>query len=150
MLAQQKGFQVFLSDKGKIKQKYQNVLKNFEIDWEENTHSREQIFDADEVIKSPGIPDSIPLIKDLKAKEIVVISEIEFAARYTDAKIIGVTGSNGKTTTTLLIAHMFKKAGLNVGVAGNVGESFAMQVAQENHDLYILELNGTIDYGLKV
>ena len=141
VLAQQKGFKVFLSDKGTIKQKYQNVLKNFEIDWEENTHSREQILDADEVIKSPGIPDSIPLIKELKAKEIVVISEIEFAARYTDAKIIGVTGSNGKTTTTLLIAHMFKKAGLNVGVAGNVGESFAMQVAQENHDLYILELS---------
>lgn len=141
VLAQQKGFKVFLSDKGKIKQKYKNVLKNFEIDWEENTHSQEQIFGADEVIKSPGIPDSIPLIKELKAKEIVVISEIEFAARYTDAKIIGVTGSNGKTTTTLLIAHMFKKAGLNVGVAGNVGESFAMQVAQENHDLYILELS---------
>ena len=99
------------------------------------------MFTADEVVKSPGIPDTIPLILELKDKGIPVISEIEFAARYTEAKIVGITGSNGKTTTTLLIGHMLKKAGLNVGVAGNVGESFAMQVATEKHDLYVLELS---------
>ena len=151
VLAQQKGYQVFLSDKGKIKEKYQKVLTHFAIDFEEKQHSEDRLFAADEVVKSPGIPDSIPLVLELKEKGIPVISEIEFAARYTKAKIIGITGSNGKTTTTLLIGHMLKKAGLNVGVAGNVGESFAMQVATEKHDLYVLELSsfqldGIVDF----
>ena len=141
VLAQQKGYEVFLSDKGKIKEKYQKVLTQFEIDFEEKQHTEDRLFTADEVVKSPGIPDTIPLILELKEKGIPVISEIEFAARYTEAKIVGITGSNGKTTTTLLIGHMLKKAGLNVGVAGNVGESFAMQVATEKHDLYVLELS---------
>ena len=141
VLAHQKGYEVFLSDKGKIKERYQKVLTQFEIDFEEQHHSEHRLFAADEVVKSPGIPDTIPLILELKEKGIPVISEIEFAARYTDAKIIGITGSNGKTTTTLLIGHMLEKAGLNVGVAGNVGQSFAMQVATEKHDLYVLELS---------
>ena len=141
VLAQQKGYEVFLSDKGKIKEKYQKVLTQFEIDFEEKQHTEDRLFTADEVVKSPGIPDTIPVILELKDKGIPVISEIEFAARYTEAKIVGITGSNGKTTTTLLIGHMLKKAGLNVGVAGNVGESFAMQVATEKHDLYVLELS---------
>ena len=141
VLAHQKGYEVFLSDKGKIKERYQKVLTQFEIDFEEQHHSEHRLFAADEVVKSPGIPDTIPLILELKEKGIPVISEIEFAARYTDAKIIGITGSNGKTTTTLLIGHMLEKAGLNVGVAGNVGESFAMQVTTEKHDLYVLELS---------
>jgi len=141
VLAQQKGYEVFLSDKGKIKEKYQKVLTQFEIDFEEKQHTEDRLFTADEVVKSPGIPDTIPLILELKEKGIPVISEIEFAARYTDAKIVGITGSNGKTTTTLLIGHMLKKAGFNVGISGNVGESFAMQVATQNHDLYVLELS---------
>lgn len=141
VLAQQKGYKVFLSDNGRIKKKHQKVLTQFDIDWEEQQHSEERIFVADEVVKSPGIPDTIPLILELKSKGIPVISEIEFAARYTDAKIVAITGSNGKTTTTLLIGHMFKKAGLDVGVAGNVGESFAMQVATSPHAIYVLELS---------
>ena len=138
ILAQQKGFDVFLSDIGKIKEKYKNVLTHNAIEWEEETHSEERFFKADLIVKSPGIPDTIPLILDLKNASIPIISEIEFAARYTNAIIIGITGSNGKTTTTLLVGHMLKKAGLNVGVAGNVGESFALQVAKESHDIYVL------------
>ncbi len=141
VLAQQKGYEVFLSDNGKIKEKYKKVLTQYEIDFEEKQHTEDRLFTSDEVVKSPGIPDTIPLILELKEKGIPVISEIEFAARYTEAKIVGITGSNGKTTTTLLIGHMLKKAGINVGVAGNVGESFAMQVATEKHDLYVLELS---------
>ncbi|MDG1917139.1 MAG: UDP-N-acetylmuramoyl-L-alanine--D-glutamate ligase [Flavobacteriales bacterium] len=141
ILAQQKGFDVFLSDIGKIKEKYKNVLTHNAIEWEEETHSEERFFKADLIVKSPGIPDTIPLILDLKNASIPIISEIEFAARYTNAIIIGITGSNGKTTTTLLVGHMLKKAGLNVGVAGNVGESFALQVAKESHDIYVLELS---------
>jgi UDP-N-acetylmuramoylalanine--D-glutamate ligase len=141
ILAQQKGFDVFLSDIGKIKEKYKNVLTHNAIEWEEETHSEERFFKADLIVKSPGIPDTIPLILDLKNASIPIISEIEFAARYANAIIIGITGSNGKTTTTLLVGHMLKKAGLNVGVAGNVGESFALQVAKESHDIYVLELS---------
>lgn len=141
ILAQQKGFDVFLSDIGKIKEKYKNVLTHNAIEWEEETHSEERFFKADLIVKSPGIPDTIPLILDLKNASIPIISEIEFAARYTNAIIIGITGSNGKTTTTLLVGYMLKKAGLNVGVAGNVGESFALQVAKESHDIYVLELS---------
>lgn len=141
LLAQQKGFKVFLSDIGKIMEKYKNVLINNAIEWEEEKHSEERFFDADIIVKSPGIPDTIPLIQNLKKASVPIISEIEFAARYTDAKIIGITGSNGKTTTTLLVGHMLKKAGLNVGIAGNVGESFALKVANETHDYYVLELS---------
>lgn len=141
VLAQKKGFDVFLSDKGKIKDKYKDVLSKYGIKWEEEKHSEELILSADEVVKSPGIPDKAELIKALNKKRIPVISEIEFAGRYTKAKKICITGSNGKTTTTLLIFHMFKKAGLNVGLAGNVGQSFAMQVAENNFDYYVIELS---------
>jgi len=141
VLGKKKGFDVFLSDKGKINAKYKTVLKKNKIKWEEEKHSEELILNADEVIKSPGIPDNAALIKLLIRKKIPVISEIEFAGRYTKAKKICVTGSNGKTTTTLLIHHMMKKAGLNAGVAGNVGKSFAMQVAEKDYDYYVLELS---------
>lgn len=141
ILAKKQGFQVFLSDKGKIQDKYKDVLKNIEVEWEENQHTESKIFEATEVIKSPGIPDKTPLIVKLKEKGINVISEIEFAGRYTSATIVGITGSNGKTTTASLTYHMLKKAGLNVGLAGNIGESFAKQVAQDDKDVYVLELS---------
>jgi UDP-N-acetylmuramoylalanine--D-glutamate ligase len=141
VLAQKKGYEVFLSDKGKLKDKYKDVLSKYGINWEEEKHTEALILNADEVVKSPGIPDKVELIKALHAKGIPVISEIEFAGRYTDAKKICITGSNGKTTTTLLTYHMFKKAGLNVGLGGNVGKSFAMQVAENDFDYYILELS---------
>ena len=141
VLAKKKGFDVFLSDRGKVSEKYKQVLLHHEIVFEDEKHSIEQILEADEVIKSPGIPDNVPLIQSIKAKGIPVISEIEFAARYTQAKLVCITGSNGKTTTTLLTYHLFKKAGFNVGLAGNVGKSFAMQVATENYDIYVLELS---------
>lgn len=141
VLAQKKGFEVFLSDKGKLKDKYKDVLSKYGIAWEEGMHSESKILNADEVVKSPGIPDKIELVQQLLKKGIPVISEIEFAARYTNAKMICITGSNGKTTTTLLIYHMLTKAGLNVGLAGNVGKSFAMQVAEHNFDYYVLELS---------
>lgn len=141
ILAKVKGFDVFLSDKGSIKDKYKKILDENNILWEEKQHTEELILNADEVVKSPGIPDKVEIIKKLKEKSINVISEIEFAGRYTNAKIIGITGSNGKTTTTLWIYHILKKAGLNVGLAGNVGQSFAYQVATENFDVYVLELS---------
>ncbi|MFZ6051005.1 UDP-N-acetylmuramoyl-L-alanine--D-glutamate ligase [Halocola ammonii] len=151
VLAKKKGFDVFVSDRGTIKEKYKEVLSNNEIRWEEGTHSEEEIFEATEVVKSPGIPDEAPLIVSLREKGIPVISEIEFAARYTDAKLICITGSNGKTTTTHLVYFMLKKGGLNVGLAGNVGKSFALQVEEENFDYYVLELSsfqldGMIDF----
>jgi UDP-N-acetylmuramoylalanine--D-glutamate ligase len=141
VLAQQKGYEVFLSDKGKLKDKYKDVLSKHEIKWEEEQHTEALILNATEVVKSPGIPDKVELIKKLKEKGIPVISEIEFAGRYTNAKKICITGSNGKTTTTLLTYHMLQKAGLNVGLGGNVGKSFAMQVAENNFDYYVLELS---------
>lgn len=141
VLAQKKGHDVFVTDFGKIKNKYKDVLSHFEIKFEEGKHSEALILEADEVVKSPGIPDGIEMIKKLQAKGINIISEIEFAARYTSAKKICITGSNGKTTTTLLIHHILSKAGLNVGVAGNVGDSFAMQVAEKDHDIYVLEIS---------
>src|SRR6218665_964737 len=141
VLAQKKGYDVFLSDKGKIKDKYKDVLSKYSIGWEEEKHTEALILNADEVVKSPGIPDKAELVKMLHAKNIPVISEIEFAGRYTHAKMICITGSNGKTTTTLLIHHMMKKAGLNAGLGGNVGKSFAMQVAESNYDYYVLELS---------
>lgn len=141
VLAQKKGYDVFLSDKGKLKDKYKDVLSKYGIAWEEEKHTEALILNADEVVKSPGIPDKADLIKALHAKGVKVISEIEFAGRYTNAKKICITGSNGKTTTTLLTYHMFKKAGLNVGLGGNVGKSFAMQVAENDFDYYVLELS---------
>lgn len=141
ILAQKQGMEVWLSDKGKIKDKYATMLKDANIPFEQGTHTEEKILDANEVIKSPGIPTDAPLIKKIKGKGIPVISEIEFAGRYTNAKKVCITGSNGKTTTTLLTYHIFKNAGLNVGLAGNVGKSLALQVANENYDYYVIELS---------
>ena len=141
VLAKQKGYDVFISDKGLIKEKYKKQLIEEQIVFEEGAHTEEKILNADEVIKSPGIPDKAELVQKLLAKNIPVISEIEFAGRYTQAKKICITGSNGKTTTTLLTYHILKKAGYKVGLGGNVGKSFAMQVARENYDYYVLELS---------
>lgn len=141
VLAKQKGFDVFVSDKGRIKEKYKQELESEGILFEEGLHTEEKIMNADEVIKSPGIPDKAELVVKLRASKIPVISEIEFAGRYTHAKKICITGSNGKTTTTLLTYHILRKAGYNVGLGGNVGQSFAMQVARENFDYYVLELS---------
>lgn len=141
ILAQAKGFDVFVSDKGLIQEKYKNQLIENNIAFEEGTHSEEKILSATEIIKSPGIPDKADIVVKAKEKNIPVISEIEFAGRYTNAKKICITGSNGKTTTTLLTYHMLKKAGYNVGLGGNVGKSFAYQVAKENFDYYVLELS---------
>jgi UDP-N-acetylmuramoylalanine--D-glutamate ligase len=141
MLAQKQGFDVFVSDFGAIATRYRETLQQLNIAFEEKQHTAQLILNATEVIKSPGIPDSVPIIKDLKKKGIPVISEIEFAKRYTSAKTICITGSNGKTTTTMLTYHILKKAGLNVGLAGNIGQSFAAQVATENFDWYVLEIS---------
>jgi UDP-N-acetylmuramoylalanine--D-glutamate ligase len=141
ILAKKKGFSVFVSDLGKIKEKYKSVLSDFEIDFEDGNHSEEKILNAKTVVKSPGIPDKAPIIQKLMEAKIPIVSEIEFAGRYTTAKTICITGSNGKTTTTLLLYHILKSAGLNVGLAGNVGESFARQVAEKNFDVYVIELS---------
>jgi UDP-N-acetylmuramoylalanine--D-glutamate ligase len=140
-LAQQQGYDVFVSDFGAIASHYKKQLQGWNIRFEENQHTEAEILTAIEVIKSPGIPDKAPIIKKIKEKGIPVISEIEFAGRYTDAKIIGITGSNGKTTTTSLTHFILKNAGLNVGLAGNIGRSFAYQVATEKYDCYVLELS---------
>lgn len=136
-----KGYEVFLSDNGPIKPKYKDLLDKYNINWEENKHSKEKILDSELIVKSPGIPDNQELIIKAKKKGIPVISEIEFGGKYTDAKVICVSGSNGKTTTTMLIYHILKKAGLNAGLAGNVGNSFALQVAGKNYDYYVIELS---------
>jgi len=141
VLAKVKGFDTFVSDMSAIKSKYKDLLKQYDIVWEEGQHTENLILSADEVIKSPGIPNDAPIILKLKEQGIPVISEIEFAGRYTKAKMICITGSNGKTTTTSLIYHIFKSAGLNVGLAGNIGKSLALQVATEEHDYYIIELS---------
>lgn len=141
VLAKVKGMDVWLSDFGNIADKYKARLDEYSINWEEGHHTEERILAADEVVKSPGIPDTAPIIKKIKAKNIPVISEIEFAGRYTDAKMVCITGSNGKTTTTMLTYHILKDAGLNVGLAGNVGASLAYQVATANHDVYVIELS---------
>ena len=141
ILGKQKGFEVFVSDKGEISKKYIEVLLKNAIEFEEKQHTKSKILNADIVIKSPGIADTVPLVVELKEQCIQVISEIEFASKYTDATIVGITGSNGKTTTTLLLHHILKGAGLNVGVAGNIGDSFAQQVANEKYDNYVLELS---------
>ena len=141
ILGNQKGFEVFVSDKGEISKKYKKVLLNNNIEFEEKQHTESNILNAAVVVKSPGIPDTVPLVLKLKEMGVQVISEIEFASRYTDATIIGITGSNGKTTTTLLLHHILKGANLNVGVAGNIGDSFAQQVANKLYDNYVLELS---------
>ena len=141
VLAKVKGFDVFVSDMSLIKDTYKALLNKYEIEWEDGRHSIEKILNADEIIKSPGIPDTAPVIREIQKEGIPIISEIEFAGRYTHAKMICITGSNGKTTTTLLTYHILKNAGLNVGLAGNVGKSLALQVATENFDYYVIELS---------
>lgn len=141
ILAKKQGWNVLVSDGGKIKDSFKIELENRTIEWEEGNHSTERILLADLVIKSPGIPDKVALIQSIKAKGIKIISEIEFAGYYSKAKTICITGSNGKTTTTMLTYHILKKAGWNVGLAGNVGQSFAKQIAEENYDWYVLELS---------
>ena len=141
VLAKKKGFEVFVSDKGKISDDNKKVLLNNEIDWEEGKHTLDKILNADEVVKSPGIADKVELIQKLKFQSIPVISEVEFAFRYTKAKIAAITGSNGKTTTTLLLGHVLKNAGYNVLVAGNVGVGFALSIAQRDYDYIVLELS---------
>jgi UDP-N-acetylmuramoylalanine--D-glutamate ligase len=151
ILGKKKGYDVFVSDFGKIKPNYKEVLIINGIAWEEETHTESLILNADVVMKSPGIPEKSPIVKKLVAKGISVISEIEFAAPFTKATTIGITGSNGKTTTTMLTYHLLKSAGLNVGLGGNIGKSFAWQVAEDKYDSYVLELSsfqldGIINY----
>lgn len=141
ILAIKQGWNVFVSDFDAIKDKFKSALNDLNVEWEEGTHTMERILNADLVVKSPGIPNTAASIVAIKAKGIKVISEIEFAGYYTKAKTICITGSNGKTTTTLMTHHILKKAGINVGLAGNIGESFAKQVARENYDWYVLELS---------
>ena len=141
ILAKEKGFDVFVSDCGTISEPYRALLDQNGVPWEDGKHSEELILNADEVVKSPGIPLTAPLIQKLQAQGTPIISEIEFASRYTNAKMICITGSNGKTTTTSLIFYILKQAGLNVGLAGNIGNSLALQVAHEDHDYYVIELS---------
>jgi UDP-N-acetylmuramoylalanine--D-glutamate ligase len=141
VLAVKKGLRVFVSDSGVIKDDYKSILQHHGIEWEEGGHTESRILAATEVVKSPGIPDKAPMVRALNDRKVPVISEIEFASRYTRAKMIGITGTNGKTTTTLLTYHILKKAGLNVGLAGNVGKSLALQVAEQDHDYYVIELS---------
>lgn len=141
ILAKDKGMNVFLSDSGTIAPSYKETLNREGIEWEEGSHDVERILQADEVVKSPGIPPTAPVVRQIIERHIPVISEIEFAGRYTNAKMVCITGSNGKTTTTLLTYHILRNAGINVGLAGNVGRSLALQVARENHDVYVIELS---------
>ena len=141
VLAKAKGYDVFLSDMGKITQEYADVLQEWNIPYEQGKHTEELILNADEIIKSPGIPATAPMVKKIVERGIDIISEIEFAGRYDSARKICITGSNGKTTTTSLIYHLLKEAGLNVGLGGNIGKSYAYQVATEKYDIYVLELS---------
>ena len=141
VLAKVKGHEVFLSDKGKIADKYIATLKQCDIPFEEGKHTEELILSADEVVKSPGIPGTVPMVQKLRAQGTHIVSEIEFASRYDSAKKICVTGSNGKTTTTSLIYYLLQNAGLNVGLGGNIGKSYAYQVATEHFDYYVLEIS---------
>lgn len=151
ILGTKMGYDVFVSDAGKIKEKYKNALENLGVDWEEERHTKTKILIADVVMKSPGIPDTVSLVVKLREMNIPVISEIEFASQYTEATIIGITGSNGKTTTTMLVYHLLKNGGMNVGMAGNIGDSFAKMVAEQDFDYYVLEissfqLDGIVDF----
>lgn len=141
ILAKMKGLDVFLSDSGKIKENYVKMLKEYDIPFESEGHTPEKILNAKEIVKSPGIPENAPLVVKAREMGIGIISEIEFADRYCKAKKICITGSNGKTTTTSLIYYILKNAGYNVGLGGNIGKSFALQVATENFDYYVLELS---------
>jgi UDP-N-acetylmuramoylalanine--D-glutamate ligase len=141
VLAKKEGFDVFLSDSSSIPDKYRKILDNHAIEYEEGGHTEEKILNANEIIKSPGIPDKAPIIRKIFENNIHIISEIEFASRYTDAKLICITGSNGKTTTTMLVYHILKSAGLDAGLAGNVGNSLALQVAESPHKYYVIELS---------
>jgi UDP-N-acetylmuramoylalanine--D-glutamate ligase len=151
ILGKKQGYEVFVSDFGKIKESYKEVLIINKIAWEEEKHTEDLILNAEVVMKSPGIPEKSPIVQKLIAAGIKVISEIEFAKPFTEALTIGITGSNGKTTTTMLTHHLLKSAGLNVGLGGNIGKSFAWQVAENKYDAYVLELSsfqldGIIDY----
>ena len=141
ILGKQKGYDVFVSDQGKLKQHYKDVLEHHGIEWEEGKHTEARILQADLVMKSPGIPDKAPLVQLLAGRSVPVISEIEFASRYTSATIIGITGSNGKTTTTMLTHHLLKNGGLHAGMAGNIGDSFARMVAEKDYSYYVLEIS---------
>src|SRR5690606_6839254 len=141
LLGKKQGFRVFLSDKGKLKAEYREKLSDNGIEFEEEKHSESKILNADIVVKSPGIPGKAEIILKLKEKHIPIVSEIEFASRYTNAKIIAITGSNGKTTTTSLIHHILTQAGLNVGLGGNIGKSFAELVVNDTYDYYVLEIS---------
>lgn len=141
VLAQAKGYDVFLSDFGAIKDNYKQILDTHHIEWEELGHTASRLLDADEVVKSPGIPDEAPIVQEIIARNIPVLSEIEFAARYTKAKMVCITGSNGKTTTTSLIYYILRQAGLKVGLAGNIGRSLALQVLEDRADCYVIELS---------
>ncbi|MGA8855142.1 MAG: UDP-N-acetylmuramoyl-L-alanine--D-glutamate ligase [Christiangramia sp.] len=141
ILAKKEGYEIFLSDKGKIKEKYKEVLRHIEIEWEDEHHTESKIFDADVVMKSPGIPDTAPMIKQLREKGIPVVSEIEFASWFSEVPVIGITGSNGKTTVTNLIQHLLKEAEVDSGMGGNIGNSYAKLVAEETHDWFVLELS---------
>lgn len=140
LLAKNKGFEVFVSDRGAIKEKYKQVLIHNDIEWEEGNHTESKILNADLIMKSPGIPDKAPLVKQIRAKGIPVVSEIEFASNFTEATIIGITGSNGKTTTATLTHHILKQE-LNVGLAGNIGDSFAKQILEKDYENYVLEIS---------
>src|SRR3712207_527461 len=141
VLAKKEGFEVFVSDMSAIKDKYKKMLDDHHIEWEEQQHTEEKILNADEVIKSPGIPKEAPMVQKLMKQGTHIISEIEFASRYTQSKMVCITGSNGKTTTTSLIYHIFKAAGYDAGLAGNIGRSLALQVAEDPHEYYIIELS---------
>ena len=141
VLAKKEGFNVFVSDMSKINDKYKKILDDHNIEWEEGHHTEEKILNASEIVKSPGIPKEAPMIKKVMEKGIHIISEIEFASRYTNSKMVCITGSNGKTTTTSLIYHIFKEAGYDAGLAGNIGKSLALQVAEDPHEYYIIELS---------
>lgn len=141
LLAKKQGYEVFVSDMGTIKQKYKDMLSANNIEWEEGKHSAERILDADEVVKSPGIPDTSPMVAALLEKGTPILAELEFAQRYSRGKFICITGSNGKTTTTTLIYYIMQRTGVDVGLAGNIGRSFAMQVAEGDHDWYVLEIS---------
>lgn len=142
VLAQKKGYDVFVSDMGSIKQHYKDILDQYDIEWEEGRHTSEKILDSEEIIKSPGIPDNAPIVAKATEMGIHIINELEFAARYTNAKMICITGSNGKTTTTSLVYHILKNANYNVGLAGNIGRSLALQIAEgANHEYYVIELS---------
>ena len=141
VLAKKEGFDVFVSDMSKIKDKYKQMLDERGISWEEGQHTEELILNASEIVKSPGIPETAPMVAKAIQAGIPIISEIEFAGRYTTSKMICITGSNGKTTTTSLIYHIFKAAGYDAGLAGNIGHSLALQVAEEPHEYYIIELS---------